>query len=182
MTNYCTPRLLQAINNLEKRYPKTFASRCGKDYKLERWIPANDPDMRIRNQFLAQIEAGDQAKRSNRIAMQRVLDCYNRYLTMSETAKYLNMDYSDVKHITEINPNLRKAYDKRQHDFQQLVIFDRADNSYRVYHNSYQASIRLGFQRASDLEFYIKQRHYPYFIKKRYKVKRKVWFDEDNGM
>ena len=67
MTNYCTPRLLQAINNFEKRYPKAFESRYGKDYKLERWIPADDPDMRIRNRFLAQIEAGDRAKRSNRL-------------------------------------------------------------------------------------------------------------------
>lgn len=53
MTSYITPRLLQAINSLEKRYPEAFKVRYGKDYQLERWIPTDDPDMRVRNQFLA---------------------------------------------------------------------------------------------------------------------------------
>lgn len=63
MTSYITPRLLQAINCLEKRYPEAFKVRYGKDYQLERWIPADDPDMRVRNQFLAQIKIGDQRKK-----------------------------------------------------------------------------------------------------------------------
>lgn len=110
MTSYITPRLLQAINSFEKRYPEAFETRPVNNHGLEHYIPADDPDMRIRNRFLAQVKAGDQAKKSNRIATQRILDCYNRYLTMSETAKYLGMDCSDVKYITDVNPRLREAY------------------------------------------------------------------------
>ncbi|WP_270631659.1 hypothetical protein [Limosilactobacillus mucosae] len=182
MTSYITPRLLQAINSLEKRYPEAFKVRYGKDYQLERWIPVDDPDMRVRNQFLAQIKIGDQRKKQNYTVMHRVLDCYNRYMTTSEAAKYLNMDFSDVKYITDTNPRLRETYAKKQHDFKQIVVYDRINCSYQVYRDQYQASIKLGFQRSSDLTYYIKQRHYPYFIKGRYKAKRKVWFDEDNGM
>lgn len=182
MTSYITPRLLQAINSLEKRYPEAFETRPVNNHGLEHYIPADDPDMRIRNRFLAQVKAGDQAKKSNRIATQRILDCYNRYLTMSETAKYLGMDCSDVKYITDVNPRLREAYLKKQHDFKQVMVYDRVNGSYQVYRDQYQAAIELGFDRATGLAYYVKQRHYPYFIKGRYKAKRKVWFDEDNGM
>lgn len=47
MTSYITPRLLQAINSLEKRYPEAFKVRYGKDYQLERWIPVDDPVVTI---------------------------------------------------------------------------------------------------------------------------------------
>ena len=182
MTNYITPRLLQAINNLKKRYPQAFETRYGKAYRLEYWIPADDPDMRIRNRFLEKIKACDGSRKKDRPIIAKIADCYGRYMTMRDTAAHLEMDLSDVKNLTNTNPYLKNMYHKHQHDWGCVVVYDTCTKKYKTYITKVAAAKKIGFQRSAELNYYLKYRHYPHLINGRYKVKRKVWFDEDNGM
>ena len=145
-------------------------------------VPADDRDLRMIVGFRNAVKAGDRRRLEDKRVAQRIADCYTRYMTMRATASYLEMDLAEVKFITEHDANLRDLYHKHQHDWGRIIVYDDHTNSYTTYPNKYEAAVKIGFQRLSDLNYYLKYRHYPYLIKGRFKVKRRVWFDEDGCM
>lgn len=182
MTSYVTSELLYAISRLEEKYPDAFKAKTGFENDIVEVIPADDPDLRTVVRFRNGVKAGDCRKRENKYLAKRIADCFNKYMTMETTASYLEMDLVDVKFMAEHDANLRNLYRKRQHDWERIVVYDKRTNDYKTYPDEYAAAAGIGLKRPSGLEYYIKRRHYPYLINKRYKAKRKVWFDEDNGM
>lgn len=58
---------------------------------------------------------------------------------------------------------------------------DRNNGDYTLVRTMYSAARKVGLNTAS-IKFYVNDRHCKYWIHNRYKIKRKVWFDEDNGM
>lgn len=182
MTSYVTTELLDAISRLEEKYPDAFKPTAGFKNDLASVVPSEDPDLRTVVRFRNSIEAGDRRKREGKYLAKRIADCFNKYMTMQATAGYLEMDLVDVKFIAEHDASLRTLYNKRQHDWERIVVYDKLTNDYKTYTDTYAAAVGMGIKRPSYLDYYLKQRHYPRLINKRYKAKRKVWFDEDDGL
>ena len=182
MTSYVTPELLKSLSRLKEKYPDAFETKKGVDNDITRLIPADDPDLRAIVRFRNAVKVGDRRRLEDKRVAQRIADCYTRYMTMRATASYLEMDLAEVKFITEHDANLRDLYHKHQHDWGRIIVYDDHTDSYTTYPNKYEAAVKIGFQRLSDLNYYLKYRHYPYLIKGRFKVKRRVWFDEDGCM
>lgn len=182
MTSYVTPELLKSLSRLEEKYPDAFETKKGISNDITHLVPADDPDLRMIVRFRNAVRIGDRRKIADKRVSRRIADCYTKYMTMQTTADYLEMDLVDVKYITDHNPKLKDLYRKHQHDWGRIIVYDDHTNSYTTYPNKYEAAVSLGFQRSSDLNYYLRYRHYPYLIKGRFKVKRKVWFDEDGCM
>ena len=182
MTSYITPNLIKSFYRLKERYPDAFETKKGIDNDITRLIPVDDPDLRAIVRFRNAVKAGDRRRLEDKRVAQRIADCYTRYMTMRATAGYLEMDLAEVKFITERDADLRNLYHKHQHDWGRIIVYDDRANSYTTYPNKSEAALGMGFQRSSDLNFYLKYRHYPYLIKGRFKAKRRVWFDEDGCM
>lgn len=98
-----------------------------------------------------------------------------------EIAEYLGMDAKMIGNVIRDTPELKKIIDKSRRDFSQIIIYDRNNGDYTLVRTMYSAARKVGLNTAS-IKFYVNDRHCNYWIHNRYKVKRKVWFDEDNGM
>jgi hypothetical protein len=98
-----------------------------------------------------------------------------------EIAEYLDIDARLVGNVIRDTPELKKISAKNRRDFSRVTIFDRQTSKYVTVPSMYTAARRVGISTAS-IKFYVNDRHCSYWIHNRYKVKRKVWFDEDNGM
>lgn len=180
MTNHCTPELFKAIDNLERRYPSVFKSQGM--YKLDDVVSPRDPDFRIIKDFRDTIRKHDQKKfHSNHRLQAEIASCLHRRMSVYEIAEYLDMDSKTVSSVIKETPELKKSATKNRRDFSRVVIFDRQTGKYATVSTMYWAAHKVGLSTAS-IKFYINDRHCKYWINDRYKVKRKVWFDEDNGM
>lgn len=110
-----------------------------------------------------------------------IASCLHRYMGVYEIAEYLDMDARLVGNVIRDTPELKKISAKNRRDFSRVTIFDRKTGKYVTVPSMYTAAHRIGINTAS-IKFYANDRHCKYWINNRYKIKRKVWFDEDNGM
>lgn len=180
MTNHCTPELFKAIDNLERRYPSVFKSQD--KYSLDDVVPPLDPDFRIIKDFRDVIRENDWKKYHSDHSLQaEIASCLHRYMGVYEIAEYLDIDARLVGNVIRDTPELKKISAKNRRDFSRVVIFDRQTGKYVTVSTMYWAAHKIGINTAS-IKFYVNDRHCKYWIHDRYKVKRKVWFDEDNGM
>lgn len=180
MTDHCTPELFKAIDNLERRYPNVFNGRD--TYKLEDVVPPLDPDFRVIKDFRDVIRENDWKKyHSDRGLATEIASCLHRYMGIHEIAEYLDMDAKVIGNVIRETPELKKISAKNRRDFSRVTIFDWQTGKYVTVPSMYVAAHRVGINTAS-IKFYVNDRHCSYWIHNRYKVKRKVWFDEDNGM
>lgn len=179
MTNHCTPRFFKALNNLEHRYPQAFHNPS---VRLEDAVPPRDPDFRIIKNFRDTIRENDWKRyHSNHSPQAEIASCLHRYMGVYEIAEYLDMDARLVGRVIRDTPKLKKISAKNRRDFSRTVIYDRKTGKYSIMQTMYSAVHKVGLSTAS-IKFYVNDRHCKYWINDRYKVKRKVWFDEDNGM
>lgn len=180
MTDHCTPELFKAIDNLERRYPSVFKSQD--KYNLDDVVPPLDPDFRVIKDFRDVIRENDWKKYHSDHGLQaEIASCLHRYMGVYEIAEYLGMDAKAISNVIQETPELKKIVNKNQHEFSRVVIYDREADKYSIMQTIYSAAHKVGLNTAS-FKFYINDRHCSYWIHNRYKVKRKVWFDEDNGM
>lgn len=179
MTNHCTPRFFKALNNLELRYPQAFHNPS---VRLEDVVPPLDPDFRIIKDFRDVIRENDRKRYHSDHSLQaEIASCLHRYMGVYEIAEYLDIDARLVGRVIRDTPELKKISAKNRRDFSRVTIFDRQTSKYVTVPSMYTAARRVGINTAS-IKFYVNDRHCNYWINNRYKVKRKVWFDEDNGM
>lgn len=180
MTNHCTPELFKAIDNLERRYPSVFKSQD--KYSLDDVVPPLDPDFRIIKDFRDTIREHDWERyHSDRGLESEIASCLHRRMGVHEIAEHLNTDSKTVSSVIKKTPRLKKISAKNRRSFSRVVIFDRQTGKYAIVSTMYYAAHKLGIPLAS-IKFYANDRHCKYWINNRYKIKRKVWFDEDNGM
>lgn len=180
MTNHCTPELFKAIDNLERRYPSVFKSQD--KYSLDDVVSPLDPDYRIIKDFRDVIRENDWKRYHSDHSLQaEIASCLHRYMGVYEIAEYLDIDVRLVGRVIRDTPELKKISAKNRCDFSRVTIFDRQTGKYVTVPSMYTAARRVGINTAS-IKFYVNDRHCKYWINNRYKVKRKVWFDEDNGM
>lgn len=96
----------------------------------------------------------------------------------------LDPDFRVIKDFRDVireTPELKKLANKRRTAFTRVVVYDRKTNKYTILQTLYSAAHKVGLNMA-NFKFYINDRHCKYWINDRFKAKRKVWFDEDNGM
>lgn len=167
MTNHCTPRFFKALNNLEHNYPEVFATYS--KLQLDDVASPLDPDFRIVKDFRDTIRESDWSKYHSDHGLQ------------AEIAEYLGMDAKMIGNVIRDTPELKKIIDKSRRDFSQIIVYDHNNGDYTLVRTMYSAARKVGLNTAS-IKFYVNDRHRNYWIHNRYKVKRKVWFDEDNGM
>ncbi len=180
MADHCTPELFKAIDNLERRYPNVFNGRD--TYKLEDVVPPLDPDFRVIKDFRDVIRENDWKKyHSDRGLATEIASCLHRYMGIHEIAEYLDMDAKVIGNVIRETPELKKLANKRRTAFTRVVVYDRKTNKYTILQTLYSAAHKVGLNMA-NFKFYINDRHCKYWINDRFKAKRKVWFDEDNGM
>lgn len=179
MTNYCTPRFFKVLSNLEHNYPQAFHNPS---VMLDDVVPPLDPDFRIIKDFRDVIRENDWKKYHSDHGLQaEIASCLRRYMGVYEIAEYLGIDARLVGNVIRDTPELKKISAKNRRDFSHVTIFDRQTSKYVTVPSMYTAARRVGINAAS-INFYVNDRHCKYWINNRYKVKRKVWFDEDNGM
>lgn len=180
MTNHCTPRFFKALNNLEHNYPEVFATYS--KLQLDDVASPLDPDFRIIKDFRDTIRENDQKRfHSNHRLQAEIASCLHRRMGVYEIAEYLNEDSKTISRVIKETPELKKLSAKNRRDFSRVVIFDRQTGKYATVSTMYWAAHKVGLNTAS-IKFYANDRHCNYWINNRYKVKRKVWFDEDDGM
>lgn len=180
MTNHCTPELFKAIDNLERRYPSVFKSQD--KYNLDDVVPPLDPDFRVIKDFRDVIRENDWKKyHSDRGLATEIASCLHRYMGVHEIAEYLGIDAKMIGNTIRDTPELKRIIDKSRRDFSQIIVYDRKSGDYTLVRTMYSAARKVGISTA-NIKFYVNDRHCKYWIHNRYKVKRKVWFDEDNGM
>lgn len=179
MTNHCTPELFKAIDNLERRYPSVFKSQD--KYSLDDVVPPLDPDFQVIKDFRNAIDVGDWEKFHTDRGMIADLASLLGRMTISQAAKELAIDRKTVRKLVQSSHDLKQIVTKRRYDFSHMIIYDRKRKKYDTASDMYHAAHKLGIPLAS-IKFYANDRHCKYWIKNRYKIKRKVWFDEDNGM
>lgn len=180
MTDHCTPELFKAIDNLERRYPNVFKNND--KYKLDDVVPPLDPDFRVIKDFRDVIRENDWKKyHSDRGLAAEIASCLHRYMSIYEIAEYLDMDAKVIGNVIRETPELKKLNNKRHTAFARVVVYDRNTNKYTILQTLYSAAHKVGLNMA-NFKFYINDRHCKYWINGRFKAKRKVWFDEDNGM
>lgn len=180
MTNHCTPRFFRALSNLEHNYPEVFATYS--KLKLDDVASPLDPDFRVIKDFRDVIHENDWKKyHSDRGLATEIASCLHRYMGVHEIAEYLDIDARLVGNVIRDTPELKKLSAKNRRDFSRVTIFDRQTGKYVTVPSMYVAAHRVGINTAS-IKFYVNDRHCSYWIHNRYKVKRKAWFDEDNGM
>jgi hypothetical protein len=150
--------------------------------RLEDIVPPLDPDYRIIKDFRDVIRENDWKKYHSDHSLQaEIASCLHRYMGVYEIAEYLDIDARLVGNVIRDTPELKKISAKNRRDFSRVTIFDRQTSKYVTVPSMYTAARRVGISTAS-IKFYVNDRHCSYWIHNRYKVKRKVWFDEDNGM
>ena len=180
MTNHCTPRFFKALSNLEHNYPEVFAAYS--KLQLDDVASPLDPDFRIVKDFRDAIREHDWERyHSDRGLAAEIASCLHRYMSVYEIADYLGMDAKMISDVIQETPELKKISNKNRHEFSRTIIYDRDTGKYTVMQTIYSAAHKVGLSTAS-IRFYLNDRHCKYWIHDRYKVKRKVWFDEDNGM
>lgn len=180
MTNHCTPRFFKALNNLEHNYPEVFATYS--KLQLDDVASPLDPDFRIVKDFRDTIRESDWSKYHSDHGLQaEIASCLHRYMGVHDIAEYLGMDAKMIGNVIRDTPELKKIVNKNQHEFSRVVIYDRETDKYSIMQTIYSAAHKVGLSTVS-FKFYINDRHCKYWIGHRYKAKRKVWFDEDNGM
>lgn len=180
MTDHCTPELFKAIDNLERRYPSVFKSQD--KYKLDDVVPPLDPDFQVIKDFRDVIRENDWKKyHSDRGLATEIASCLHRYMRIYDIADYLDTDVKTISDLIHETPELKKIAAKNRRDFSRVVIYDRKTDKYTNLQTMYSAAHKVGLNTAS-FKFYINDRHCKYWINGRFKAKRKVWFDEDNGM
>lgn len=179
MTNHCTPELFKAIDNLERRYPSVFKSQD--KYKLDDVVPPLDPDFQVIKDFRNAIDVGDWEKYHTNTGMIAELASLLGHMTISQAAKELDIERKTVRQLVQSSHDLKQIVTKRRYDFSHMIIYDRQRKKYDTVSDMYHAAHKLGIPPAS-IKFYVNDRHCKYWINNRYKIKRKVWFDEDNGM
>lgn len=180
MTNRCTPRFFKALNNLEHNYPEVFATYS--KLQLDDVASPLDPDFRIIKDFRDTIRGNDWRKYHSDHGLQaEIASCLHRYMGVYEIAEYLDIDAKIIGKVIRDTPGLKKLSAKNRNEFSRTVIYDRKTGKYSVMQTLYSTAHKVGLNTAS-IKFYVNDRHCKYWINDRYKVKRKVWFDEDNGM
>lgn len=180
MTNHCTPRFFKALSNLEHNYPEVFATYS--KLQLDDVVSPLDPDYRIVKDFRDAIRENDWKKYHSDHGLQaEIASCLRRYMGIYEIAEYLGMDAKMIGNTIRDTPELKRIIDKSRRDFSQIVVYDRKCGDYTLVRTMYSAARKVGISTAS-IKFYVNDRHCSYWIHNRYKIKRKVWFDEDNGM
>lgn len=179
MTNHCTPRFFRALSNLEHNYPQAFHNPS---VQLDDVVSPLDPDFRIIKDFRDVIRENDWKKYHSDHGLQaEIASCLHRYMGVYEIAEYLGMDAKMIGNTIRDTPELKRIIDKSRRDFSQIVVYDCKSGDYTLVRPMYSAARKVGISTAS-IKFYVNDRHCSYWIHNRYKVKRKVWFDEDNGM
>lgn len=180
MTDHCTPQFFRALANLEERYPQVFATYS--KAQLDDVASPLDPDFRVIKDFRDVIRENDWKKYHSDHGLQaEIASCLHRYMGVYEIAEYLDIDARLVGNVICDTPELKKLSAKNRRDFSRVTIFDRQTGKYVTVPSMYVAARRVGINTAS-IKFYANDRHCKYWINNRYKIKRKVWFDEDNGM
>lgn len=180
MTNHCTPRFFKALSNLEHNYPEVFDTYS--KLQLDDVASPLDPDFRIVKDFRDTIRESDWSKYHSDHGLQaEIASCLHRYMGVHDIAEYLGMDAKMIGNVIRDTPELKKIIDKSRRDFSQIIVYDRNNGDYTLARTMYSAARKVGISTAS-IKFYVNDRHCKYWIHNRYKAKRKVWFDEDNGM
>lgn len=180
MTDHCTPELFRALANLEERYPQVFATYS--KAQLDDIVPPLDPDFRVIKDFRDVIRENDWKRYHSDHSLQaEIASCLHRHMGVYEIAEYLDINARLVGSVIRDTPELKKISSKNRRDFSRVVIFDRQTGKYVTVPSMYAAAHKIGIPLAS-IKFYVNDRHCKYWINNRYKIKRKVWFDEDNGM
>ena len=180
MTNHCTPQFFRALANLQERYPQVFATYS--KAQLDDVASPLDPDFRIIKDFRDVIRENDWKKyHSDRGLATEIASCLHRYMGIHEIAEYLDMDAKVIGNVIRETPELKKLANKKRTAFTRVIVYDRKTGKYTILQTLYSAAHKVGLNTA-NFKFYINDRHCKYWINGRFKAKRKVWFDEDNGM
>lgn len=183
MTNRCTPEFFKALDSLKQRCPQAFIYHAHDNRDLEDFFPPLDPDVKVVMDFRNAIREADWERRNSVDVWLKadIAYCYRNYYGKQETARYLDIPLSEVRDATDRTPELQRIYEKARHDFRRVVVYDKVDDEYMDARDKYEAAKKC-HTASANIGFYLSDRHCKYWIGHRYKVKRKVWFDEDNGM
>lgn len=170
-------KLGDAIERLKKRYPG-----CMNNHKsLDEVVPMFDPDFVIIRTFRNEVKYNDRFNLNNKKVIQRIHTMVKNGYSTQSIAKDVGTSAKEVSRIISSDPTLAGMYRSKRDTYRQVMVLDAWNGKLKNFASPVQAAKYMGMS-VNSLYFYLKERKMPYLIHKRYRVKRKLWFVEDNGM